>query len=53
MTWTKPTEACANGAFAWSDDEVPASPPIGFVLETGYPEPVFTLVALRSRQPVF
>ena len=35
-------------AFAWTDDEVPAGTPIGFILETGYAEAVFSLVALSE-----
>ena len=35
-------------AFDWKDERVPPGTPVGFVLETGYPEAVFTLVALSE-----
>ena len=35
-------------AFAWSDERAPPGAPCGFIMETGYPNAIFTLVALSD-----
>jgi hypothetical protein len=35
-------------AFDWKDNRVPLGRPVGFILETGYPQAAFTLVAMSD-----
>lgn len=35
-------------AFAWTDERAPAGAPSGLIMETGYPNAIFTLVALSD-----